>query len=330
MSKARKRGSKYYRIAAMVLAGAVAISAMLVGLRLWERYYGKFPDDRFDDSVIEYDGVKYASRDNIETVLFIGLDKFSGESAPDSYNNDKQADFLLLLVLDNDAKTCSAVHINRDTMANVQVLDIAGDRIGMETKQIALAHTYGNGREVSCRNTADAVSDLLQGVNIDHFMSVTMDSVPIYNDLLGGVEVEVLADFGDIDPALIKGERVTLMGQQALTYVRARQGMEDESNLARMERQRQYMNALLDKSLSRGMSDESFVVESTLKMAEYIVSDRSLTQLQELFEKLTSYERTPIVELEGELKVVDGFNQFSPDRKSLELMVIDLFYEVKD
>ncbi len=329
----RKHGvnrSTYYKYATIALFVVFLIFAGFFLLNLWEK--GREGSWKYDpeDPYVKYDGKNYQLKSGIETFLVLGLDKFEGASSGDSYNNDKQADFLMLLVLDNDAKTCSALHINRDTMTDVNILGVAGNRIDTETKQIALAHTYGNGKEVSCRNTSDAVSSLLLGAKIDHYISVTMDSVPVYNDLVGGVELEVLDDFVGIDASLIKGEKITLKGEQALTYVRTRYGLEDSSNSKRMERQRQYLNALYKKTLSCIDQDENFIVESTLSMADYIVSDRSVNQLQDLLKKFFSYEFVEINKIDGESKVGEQFVEFYPDRESIEAIVIDLFYEIKD
>ncbi len=334
MKKSGSRKARYLRYAGLALLIVIVAAVALFGLHLWEKSgeqeASSMPD--IDDSVIDYDGKKYKPKDNIETLLLLGLDKFEGQSeSEDAFYNDKQADFLLLLVLDNSDKTCTAVQINRDTVANVQQLDVAGNRIGLVSEQIALAHTYGNGKEVSCRNTADAVSDMLQGVKIDHYVSVTMDSVPVLNDLLDGVEVEVLEDFGSVDPMLKKGERITLSGSQALTYVQARQGVGDGTNLSRMERQRQYLSALVDKARLKSEADDGFIVDAVLEMSKYAVSNQTAAQLSKLFEKLESYSLTEgIIEIVGETEVVDGLNEFRPDHQALERLVISLFYEIAE
>ena len=75
-----------------------------------------------------------------------------------------------------------------------------------------------------------------------------MDAVPVFNDLVGGVEIEVLDDFTGIDDTLVKGKTVTLMDEHALHYVRTRKDLEDSSNSTRMKRQQQYINALYEKT----------------------------------------------------------------------------------
>ncbi|MBR6360632.1 MAG: hypothetical protein IKS04_02440, partial [Clostridia bacterium] len=77
-----------------------------------------------------YEGELYTLKDNVETVLFIGIDKFESElNREDAYRNTQQSDFLMLLVLDHDAESCTALHINRDIMGEIRVLDFKGDPV---------------------------------------------------------------------------------------------------------------------------------------------------------------------------------------------------------
>ena len=315
---------------AIALAVLLLISVAFFALGVWERQRSQFPEAPELDKTVEFDGQKYKLKDGVETFLVLGLDKYLQDDTPESYDNDKQADFLMLFVFDNDAQKYSAIHINRDTMTDVARLGVAGERVGSAVEQIALAHTQGNGREVSCRNVADSVSGLLLGVKVNHYVSVTMDAVPIYNDLLGGVEVEVLEDFAGIDETLVKGERVTLMGEHALKYVRTRYGLEDSSNSTRMQRQQQYLDALREKTEKTMEQDDEFIVRASVEMSEHIVSDRSVTQLQELARKMSEYEFTEIYSMEGDNVVGEKFIEFYPDAESLKKIVIDLFYIAKD
>ncbi len=322
--------STVLKVTAIALTAVLLISVGFFALSMWEKQRSRFPEAPSLDRTIEYNGVKYEQKTGIETFLILGLDKRTSSDTPESYNNDKQADFLMLFVFDTEEKKYGAIHINRDTMTDVARLGVAGESIGSAVEQIALAHTQGNGKEVSCRNVADSVSGLLCGVKVMHYLSVTMDAVPIYNDLLGGVEVEVLEDFGGIDETLVKGERVTLMGEHALNYVRTRYGLEDSSNSTRMQRQRQYLNAIREKTEKMIGQDSEFVVRASLEMSEHIVSDRSVTQLQELARKMSEYEFTDIYSLEGNNVAGEEFIEFYPDADSLKKTVIDLFYTPKD
>lgn len=329
MGKKRNDKRKLMRGLAVALLAVFLLTGAFLLLELWEKRQSIFPEQKTENTVYEYNGVEYVKNEDVESFLILGLDKFEDAINNDSYNNDQRADFLMLLVFDNSEKKFTAVHLNRDTMVKMNVLGVAGQKIGTVNKQLALAHTYGNGRDVSCRNTADAVSELLNGVKVNHYLSITMDAVPILNDLLGGVEVTVLDDFSGIDDTLIKGETVTLHGDHALTYVRERYGLEDSSNSTRMVRQRQYMTAVYDKAMLEIENDDNFVIEASSKLADYIVSDRSVNQLQEIAKKLSQYKFTEIETLEGESVVKDGLMEFRPDADSIDKIVFELFYKKK-
>lgn len=329
MGKKRNDKRKLMRGLAVALLAVFLLTGAFLLLELWEKRQSIFPEQKTENTIYEYNGVEYVKNEDVESFLILGLDKFEDAINNDSYNNDQRADFLMLLVFDNSEKKFTAVHLNRDTMVNMNVLGVAGQKIGTVNKQLALAHTYGNGRDVSCRNTADAVSELLNGVKVNHYLSITMDAVPILNDLLGGVEVTVLDDFSGIDDTLIKGETVTLHGDHALTYVRERYGLEDSSNSTRMVRQRQYMTAVYDKAMLEIENDDNFVIEASSKLADYIVSDRSVNQLQEIAKKLSQYKFTEIETLKGESVVKDGLMEFRPDADSIDKIVFELFYKKK-
>lgn len=327
----QERRNKKLKYAAVMLAVIFAVSAVLLFVNIWESRSDEFKEGNSGtvSTDLKYKGKDYKLKDNVQTVLVLGLDKFDGADV-ESYNNDKQSDFMMLLVVDHNSESCTALHINRDTIAEMNILGVAGDAVGTVEKQLALAHTYGNGKEMSCRNAADAVSKLLMNVEIDHYVSVTMDAVSVYNDLLGGVEVTVLDDFSGIDDTLVEGETVTLMGEHALNYVRTRYGLDDSTNSRRMVRQRQYIEALYQKTMQCLDGDSDFIMKAAAKLANYMVSDYTGTGLQTLAEKIMGYEFVEICELEGRNVRGKEHMEFYPYESSIEETVIKLFYEPKN
>ena len=157
-----------------------------------------------------------------------------------------------------------------------------------------------------------------------------MDAVPTFNDLVGGVEVTLLEDFTSVDPTMKKGETLTLTGEQALHYVRTRYGLEDSSNSTRMERQRQYLTALHTKVQQRLAEDDQFIVDSVTAISDSMISDRSVNQLQELMEKLSTYTLVEIDTIEGENVLGEVYVEFYPNEAALQKIVVDLFYKPKD
>ena len=334
-----------FRVDVRVLKGTAAILAvvlvLLAGMLLLQRWEntqdapvssqgpssaveaGAPVDDR---EITYYNGTAYAKREDLETVLLLGVDKFEGET-PEGYVNNQQTDFLLLLVMDKQNETCTPIQLNRDTMTQIQILGVTGEPAGTFTGQLALAHTYGSGEEDSCENTVLAVSNLLYGMEIDHYVSLTMDGVALLNDLVGGVTVEVLDDFSGIDESLVQGETVTLQGQQALTYVRSRGGMEDSSNLHRMERQRQYLAALQQQLKAAVQQEDGFTLDALLQLNEYMVSDCTVEQLSALADNMAHYQVSDILTTPGDAQEGEEFMEFTVDEAALQQLVMDVFYE---
>ncbi len=325
-----RKGKNIRKIIIVISIITIVISSLVL-INAWDKKNGTFTSDYTDTTVktdVEYEGKTYVLNNSIETVLVIGLDKFdNNETDFESYTNDSQADFLMLFILDNDKKTCTALHINRDTMADVDILGVAGQKIETKKMQIALSHTYGNGQQVSLRNTADSVSSLLGGITIDHTVSTTMDSVAILNDLVGGVEVTVLDHFKGIEESFIKGEKTLLLGDKALTYVRARKGVSD--NERRMARQKQYLEALYENVLKAVENDEDFAVKAVTKLSDYIISNSHTQELQDLSQKITQYTFDEIRLIEGETVNGEEYIEFYPDEEKLKSEVISLFYKLK-
>lgn len=266
-------------------------------------------------------------REDLTTILLMGLDKYERPEGKKGYTNQLQSDFLMLLVIDETAGTCQLLHLNRDTMAEIRILGIGGDAAGKFTGQLALAHTYGSGGSDSCLNAVKSVSKLLGGIPVDHYMSLTMDAVGTINDLVGGVTVTVLHDFGGDHPQLKKGEQVTLKGDLALTYVRSRMTTGDGSNQQRMERQQQYLEGLITKLMERNKQVPDFLKDCLLQTNDSFVSDMTVNQLEKLSAVMENCEVLPIQTIPGETKEGEEFVEFYPDPEALEAIVTTLFYE---
>lgn len=324
---------------AAVLAVVLVVLVVLLLIRRWENSeevpVTSQPESSetsasADTREITYiNGQAYALKEDLETVLLMGVDKFDGDT-PEGYLNNQQADFLLLLVMDEENQTCTPIQLNRDTMTEIQILGVNGDPAGTFTGQLALAHTYGSGQEDSCENQVLAVSNLLYGMEIDHYVSLTMDGVAILNDLVGGVTVEVLDDFSGIDDTLVQGETVTLYGQHALTYVRTRGGLEDSTNLHRMERQRQYLAGLQDQLKKAAQSDSDFSLDALLQVNEYMVSDCTVNQLSDLINSMATFEIEDIRTTEGTAQVGEEYMEFTVDEDALQQLVLEVFYDAVD
>lgn len=276
------------------------------------------------------DGAWYVQKSNIETVLLIGIDKYEAAIRDtEGYRNTEQSDALFLLAIDRYHNTYSILHLNRDTMVNVRALDVSGNPYTTFPGQLAITHTYGTGREDSCLNTAWSVSDYLYGLQIDHYVSFSMDAVAVINDAVGGVRLTVMDDLTPVDPTLIEGAEVTLMGDQALRYIRARSALAKNTNLDRMKRQRQYVGELIRQASDKFRADESLAAGILRDVKDYMVSDYNGSQLLSFTDIVKNYTFAGISDIAGTARQGEQFMEFYADEDALQARLLEMFYTKK-
>ena len=318
---------------AMALAGAV-LGGAAYALGRWEdnRYQVELPDSYVtsdhrtpaEQKEITWQGRTYRQKPRVESYLFLGIDEMGPAVGTQSYIAGGQADTQMLLVLDDEAKTWQVLQINRDSMVEVPVISMMGTVPYTIVQQIALAHAYGNGREQSCENNVKAVSMMLDDQPIDGYFSLNMGGVGILVDLVGGVTLTVTSDFSAVDPSLVEGETITLDGEQAFEYVRTRKDVDDQTNLARMGRQRQFLKAFGDKVKDRS---PDFAVTAYDALSDYVITDIASGTAADIADRLKSYRELPLLTIDGENTVEDGYWAYELDQDSLQQIILQLFYE---
>ena len=283
---------------------------------------------------VNYNGHNYKYNENIDVLLIMGLDDRDLIDYTQVSGMDKQAcaDLILLAIFDKDKKTYSLLQINRDTMADVMMYDTFGTFMCLDKRQICLSHIYRKKHEEACEDTRFAVSHLLYDVGIDNYFAVTMDSISIINDSVGGVTVTIEDDFSQIDPTFVQGQTITLHGDQAETYVRSRGGIVNSpTNINRMNRQRTYMSALLTLLGQKTKESSSFAVDLFDKLSPYMVTDCSHDQLNTYISQFSDYTLDKIITPDGTAEIgEDDLMEFKIDNASLRGIVIDLFYVRQD
>lgn len=275
----------------------------------------------------------YAPKKELETILVLGLDRSQNADIPVT-GSYAQSDFIMLLTLDVEDETCRIIYLNRDTMTQIQDYNRYGRPDGTHTAQLTLAYAhaqaYTGSERIACQAAVDAVSNLLYGVEINHYITLTMDGVIVLNDLVGGVEVEITDDFSAVDETLTQGETVTLLGEHALNYVRSRWWVGESSNLERMERQKQYIDALLEKLRDLWDKDADFLFSSLMAVNDSLSSDCTVEQLNELAEKIRTFQMSGDITPEGEAVLGPEFMEFHVNEDALRRLVIEEFYEPAD
>ena len=326
MNKDKRRGQPALLIVILILVLVFVIS----GLQFLEStvFHPTGSDQGINDKTIVRDGVEYFPRQDMTVILVAGIDEDGPMVSSGSYNNPGEADMVTLLVFDETNKTMDVLTLNRDTMLDMPILGIGGKVAGTAYGQLALAHTYGTGLADSAVNLRNTVSDFLYNAHIDYYVTMHMDAISILNDLVGGVQVNVTDDFSQIDPTITKGE-MKLTGKQALTYVRTRQGLGDQLNVTRMDRQREYMLGFMT-ALKKSVSDSAtFALEAYEKVKDYAMTDCSSSAITALVNRLVGYELGDVVKLEGENKAGEKYMEYHVDKEALDKVILKYLYAPK-
>jgi len=321
----RKRAAYFCVILILVLV------VMIGGLRILESTVLRGRDDIQIDRVsktITRNGVEYFPKQDITVIMILGTDQKGPAVSSGSYRNESRCDAVMLLILNHTEETYTVLNLNRDTMVTMPALGIGGKQAGTLYGQLALSHTYGDGLEQSCENTRTTVSDMLFGINIDHYVAMNMDAISIVNDGVGGVTVNVTDDFSAVDPTITKGQ-VTLMGEQAFNFVHSRWYVSDHLNVNRMERHREYMTGLINAIRTRSAQSDTFVIDLYDQVDPYMVTDCSLNTVSGFMERCTDYTLAEIVSPEGRNVPGEEYYEFYLDEDKLDDLVIRLFYAEK-
>ena len=317
--------------------GFILLGILLIGVVIYSGFRfleaTVFLDDEKSPSkspskTIVVDGVKYFPKQDIETFLIIGVDEDGEMVRRETLENEGMADAIMLAVFNRTDETIDIISLNRDSMTDISVRGLDGRKVDSMNAQLALSYAYGDGMESSCENTIEAVSKMLYGIEIDHFMALNMDAIKVLNDAVDGVTVDVWDDFSAVDPSIYMG-RVTLYGDQALTYIRARKDVGDQLNVNRMERQQEYMESFFYALKYAVEMDSEFAIKHYEDLTKYMVTDCSVTTMSSMLERYGAYELGEIVTPEGENVRGEKYMEFYVDEDSLEDLVLEHFFAEK-
>ena len=289
-------------------------------------------EGRFDEPrVIEYNGQEYRQRNSrdITTVLFLGIDTSSeSQYAGLGFRNGGQADFQMLVVIDSKNECITPIHIDRDTITEIPVRSVIGRPSGTTVTQICLAHAFGDGKELSCESASTAVSHLLMDIDIDFYVAMNLDGIPVLNDAVGGVTVTLVDDFSHLDSTMVPGATITLHGPQAAYYVRHRMDIGKGTNELRMTRQRDYLQKLAQRIDELTTDNANFIGELFDVLSPSLVTNMKRGRMINEVWKARNYTRAATVTPEGEHFIGDdGFMEFHVDEDALTQMVLELFFE---
>lgn len=275
-----------------------------------------------DYSEIIYNGEKYTYNKDLKTILFLGIDKNQDDVDPEFTGTAGRSDCMILFLVNTKDNTAKMVAIPRESMTDVEIYSVDGQYLGMVNEQITLQYSYGDGGKKSCWLTKKTLSKMLKDIPIDAYMSMELDGIAAVTDLIGGVTITVPEDYTRIDQSFKQGETLNLKGDLAEKYVRKRDITEFASNEGRMERQNQFIRALVPQMKERFSSDIQSLLDAT---TNYITTDMDADEMKML---MTCSLADETLTIPGE-RISTGDNspeEYHLDEDALMKMIVELCY----
>ena len=268
----------------------------------------------------------YVMRSDVDAYLIMGIDKDGPVKRGEDALDGGQADMIQVLVVDHAAKTWQLLAIDRNTLVSFEVLNPDGSSAGTQFMQLCLAHGYSYGLEDGCIKTANAVRDILLNRKMTAYYALNMGGINELNDLVGGVPITVTEEFLEIDPDLKVGETITLTGEEAEKFVRARMNMQDDRNELRMARQQVYLDAFVKRF--DALSEEE-ILKIYDKMMDYVVTNMGSKTFADLTTLCKEYTKLDSIKIKGTAQIENGFETFRMDDVDRIETGLKLFYERK-
>lgn len=191
-------------------------------------------------------------------ILMIGTDGRAGTDIPeeDQTGGLQNTDTMMLIHVPADGSRASIVSFPRDTYVELP---------NGENSKLNAAYAFGYNdapegsteqqRKDAGRNNLIQTINILSGVQIDHFVEVTLAGFRDLTKAVGGVEVNLCAPVDDsYSGANFPAGKQHLDENQALAFVRQRHGLPN-GDLDRIKRQQYFMGAMIREVLDQGMLD---------------------------------------------------------------------------
>ena len=339
----------------ILIAAAVFVGIVCFGIKSWKLYQRKTAADANaaawqeenqnagDEAsefgvvrnTIEYQGKTYKRNTYVKAILLMGIDRDTELSEEQQAGDGGQSDGIFLIAEDTARDTVKILAIPRDTMTEITLTDLGGNSLGQDIQHLTLAYAYGDGRELSCEYMSQAVTELLGGLEIDGYAAISMKSLGIINDSVGGITVTI-DDEGLVsrDPEFQMGATVTLKGDQAEKYIRYRDIEKPQTAISRLERQKGYIEKFSEAMKQTAKEKDGYFTDLLDKMSPYMVTDLTKDQYLEMGMAFLKSSQTlgdeDIQMLPGKGIETETYDEYIPDLEKTQEMVLNLFYRVEE
>lgn len=270
---------------------------------------------------VTVDGKTWRYNSRLRTVLFLGVDsRDTAQLDKKGVGAGGRSDTILLLVIDQDAKTVQPVTMSRDTMTSVDVYDRDRNFLFSGQMQLNMQYSFGDSPKRSCLLAKNKVSQVLYGIPIQSYISLTLDGIVAAGEAMGGVTVTLEEDWTDIDPTYTAGSTITMDGPALERFIRYRDTGSVGSNNVRMGRHRWFIQQMFRQL--NGMNGS--MVERLMNQVEpYMETDMD----GDTIKQLASYQVSDtMMNIPGETHHGQAHDEFYIDQAALQTFLLELFY----
>ncbi|MGW0875123.1 LCP family protein [Streptomyces sp. NPDC002740] len=278
-------------------AGVVGVVALGIGVAGWV-VYAKLDGNITPDEAAAAELARYARErptslvKDAQNILLIGSDSRSGDENR-KYGRDsgtERSDTTILLHLAAGRRSATAVSLPRDLMVDVPGC-LRPDGKRTEPMFAMFNYAFQTGGSACTIRTVEK----LTGVRVDHHVVVDFSGFKDMVDAVDGVEVCLKKPIDDQAAKLrLPAGKVTLDGEQALGYVRARKSLGNGSDTDRMDRQQRFLGALVNKVQSNDVLLNPVKLYPLLDAAtSSLTTDPDLASLRGLYELVRGLRDIP-------------------------------------
>jgi LCP family protein required for cell wall assembly len=227
-----------------------------------------------------------------QNILVIGSDSRAGDGNR-RYGRDsgtERSDTTILLHLSADHRSATAMSIPRDLM-----VDVPGCRRTEGGRSRPMFAMFNYAFQVGGSACTIRTVERMTNIRVDHHMVVDFHGFKEMVDAVDGVEICLTKPIRDKAAKLrLPAGKVTLDGEQALGYVRARKSLGDGSDTDRMERQQRFLAALVHKVRSNDVLLNPVRLYPVLDAAtSSLTTDPALASLRGLYDLVRSVRDIP-------------------------------------
>ena len=291
---------------------------------------------------ITVDDNTYYLKSNMYNVMVLGIDRDGPiENETGRLGDNGQADVIAVISVDRDAGDIKIITIPRDSIVDVDESGGIAPANHTVEEQLCLQYAYAKSSAEGAELTKTKVEELL-GVKIDNYVALSFGGVADIVDFVDGVDITFSRDytiFSKIhDPSnphwinYYAGNTEHMVGTQVLDFVQYRNTGIDYTNLDRMDRQKDFVNAFIAKVKGLIRDDFSKATDFIQVMAPYMTTDISPTQYFDLGTLALSvdYSLDDVLKVPGEPTHWGGTDGYLVDKTGLFDMILPIYYEPKE